>query len=394
MPRVLIMGGSLGGLTAALVLRDLGCDVMVFERSPTTLIGQGAGIVLNPVTVRYLRERGGFDLDAVSVSARWARYIGARGETLHEAPCRYRFSSYNALYRGLRDLLPDAAYRLGATVTGIADYGDSAAVSLASGEELDCDLLVCADGVRSTARRLLLPAARSVYAGYVAWRGTVPLAAVAPAAQAALGDAIVYHLMPRSHLLTYPIPVVDPMSGATTTHLNWLWYRNVAPGEALADLLTDRQGVARDVSVAAGAVQDRHVEALRADAAGLPPALAELVRATARPFLQAIVDLEVPRMAFGRACLIGDAAFVARPHAGAGTAKAAADAWALAEALAAAGGDAGEALALWEPRQLALGRSVLERTRAAGRRAQEEEGAWRPGDPLPFGLYRDGDSEL
>ena len=98
-------------------------------------------------------------------------------------------------------------------------------------------------------------------------------------------------------------------------------------------------------------------------------------------------------MAFGRACLIGDAAFVARPHAAAGTAKAAADAWALSEAMSAARGDVSAALARWEPGQLALGQSVLERTRAAGVRAQFS-GTWRVGDELPFGLYTIGDSAM
>ena len=55
-PRVGIVGGSLGGLITALQLRDVGCDVQVFERSPVPLEGRGAGIVLHPVTVRYFLE--------------------------------------------------------------------------------------------------------------------------------------------------------------------------------------------------------------------------------------------------------------------------------------------------------------------------------------------------
>ncbi len=95
-------------------------------------------------------------------------------------------------------------------------------------------------------------------------------------------------------------------------------------------------------------------------------------------------------MAFGRVCLIGDAAFSLRPHAAAGTAKAAADAWALAEALEAARGDVEVALPGWERRQLALGRAVLDRTRRNGNKSQFE-GAWRPGDPeLAFGLHAAG----
>jgi 2,6-dihydroxypyridine 3-monooxygenase len=94
-------------------------------------------------------------------------------------------------------------------------------------------------------------------------------------------------------------------------------------------------------------------------------------------------------MAFGRVCLIGDAAFVARPHAAAGTAKAAADAWALADAIE-RHRDVPTALAQWEPGQLALGQQLLDRNRRNGRRSQFE-GTWVPGDPeLIFGLRAPG----
>jgi 2,6-dihydroxypyridine 3-monooxygenase len=121
----------------------------------------------------------------------------------------------------------------------------------------------------------------------------------------------------------------------------------------------------------------------------LPEPLARVVHSTAQPFLQVIYDLDIPRMAFGRVCLIGDAAFVGRPHAAAGTAKAAADAWALADAVG-RHANVVDALAAWEPGQLALGRQLLERTRRIGRRSQFD-GDWVPGDPETiFGLRAPG----
>src|SRR5215471_6223864 len=115
-PRVVVMGGSLGGLTAGLTLRDAGCDVTVFERSAVPLAGQGAGIVLNPATVRYLTNRPGFDLRSLSFAPRSVRYLDQDGETSHELPCPYRFSSYDALYRGLLDCFDGGRYQLGAAV--------------------------------------------------------------------------------------------------------------------------------------------------------------------------------------------------------------------------------------------------------------------------------------
>jgi 2,6-dihydroxypyridine 3-monooxygenase len=103
-----------------------------------------------------------------------------------------------------------------------------------------------------------------------------------------------------------------------------------------------------------------------------------------------IYDLEVPRMAFGRVCLIGDAAFAVRPHAAAGTAKAADDGWALADELTAFAGDVPAALVAWESRQLEVGRALLARTREIGDSSQLT-GSFRPGDPrLIFGLHEPG----
>ncbi|HEY2637007.1 MAG TPA: FAD-dependent monooxygenase, partial [Solirubrobacteraceae bacterium] len=172
---------------------------------------------------------------------------------------------------------------------------------------------------------------------------------------------------------------------------NWLWYHNTPAGRVLEALMTDRTGVRRPVSVAPGSVADNHLAALRTRAADLLPApLLEIVRATEAPFLQAVFDIEVATMAHGRACLIGDAAFAARPHAAVGSAKAAEDGYRLAAALAATNGDVEDALRRWEPAQLALGRDIVARSRAAGQRLQS--GAWRVGEPLPYGLREVGDS--
>jgi 2,6-dihydroxypyridine 3-monooxygenase len=267
-------------------------------------------------------------------------------------------------------------------------------VRFASDHSEHCHLLVCADGIRSTARRFLLPDVTPEYAGYVGWRGTVEEAELSRETFASLNEAITYHVMGRSHTLVYPIPGNKGSLEPGGRLINWLWYRNVEEGPELDDLMTDREGKLREVSLGPGDVLKRHVEELHdAATSTLPPPLAEVVLKTAEPFVQLVFDVEVPRMAFGRACLIGDAAFTLRPHAAAGTAKAAEDAWKLGEAVREASGDVTAALEAWEPGQLELGRRVLTRTRDAGRRSQFE-GGWQVGDPLPFGLYGVGDSAM
>jgi 2-polyprenyl-6-methoxyphenol hydroxylase-like FAD-dependent oxidoreductase len=100
------------------------------------------------------------------------------------------------------------------------------------------------------------------------------------------------------------------------------------------------------------------------------PRLLGLWRATEAPFLQAILDLAVPRMVQGRVHLVGDAAFIPRPHTAASTAKAGANALALGRVLQEFPDDVDAALKEWEADQLALGRDLERSGRALGNRSQ------------------------
>jgi 2,6-dihydroxypyridine 3-monooxygenase len=391
MPSVVVVGGSLGGLTAALVLRDAGCDVRVFERSSSALQARGAGIAALDVTLRYLTERGGCRPEDVCSSTGWIRFLRADGSIEHEQRHRYRFSSWNTIYRSLLPLFDPGRYLLGREVVSFGPHGRGVRVTLGDGSRAGADLLVCADGVGSAARARLLPGLVPRYAGYVAWRGTLPERDASPATRRALNDAITYQVLDRSHILVYPIPALDGSLLPGDRLINVVWYVNVAAGPQLDELMTGRDGIRRAVSLPPGAAADRAVAGMRRAAADtLAPPIAEVVTGIAEPFVQAIYDLGVPRMAFGRTCLIGDAAFAVRPHAAAGTAKAADDAWALAEELTASGGDVPAALAAWERRQLRVGQSLLARTRDIGDSSQFS-GTFRPGDPnLIFGLHEPG----
>jgi 2,6-dihydroxypyridine 3-monooxygenase len=391
MPAVILMGGSVGGLTAALVLRDAGCEVRVLERSSAALQARGAGIAALEATLRYLTERGGRRPSDVCSSTSWIRFLRPDGSIEHEQRHQYLFSSWNTIYRSLLELFDPGRYLLGSEVTGFSQSRDSVRVTLADGSAAEADLLVCADGVSSLARARLLPEVRPSYSGYVAWRGTLPEQALAAATRARLGDAITYQVLEDSHILVYPIPGPGGALTAGDRLVNFVWYVNVAAGGELEKLMTGRDGVRRPVSLPPGAATDEAVTAMRqAAAARFAAPIAAVVTGVADPFVQVVYDIAVPRMAFGRACLIGDAAFAVRPHAAAGTAKAAADGWALAGELAAAAGDVPAALAKWERGQLTLGRALLARCRDIGDSSQFG-GTFRPGDQrLIFGLYGPG----
>ncbi len=382
---VIVVGGSLGGISAANWLASIGRSAIVLERSATPLVGRGAGIVLHPSSARYLCEHGA-RLDDFSIATDALRYLGTDGEVIAERPAHLRYVSYAALHRRLVAAFDSEAYRLNAHVVDFAEEGDTVVVRTSNGTEVRAGMLVCADGIRSESRRRLLPGSALEYAGYVAWRGTVPYEALSEALVDRLSGAIAYAVLDHSHVVTYPIGGRD----GEPLLCNWLWYRNVTAAE-LPELLTDRAGVTQQLSVQPGSLSGDAVEALHVAATReLAPFLADLVTATDAPFLQAIFECTVERMAFGRICLLGDAAFVARPHAAAGTAKACAEAAGLATALGVTA-DVPAALASWEAAQLDVGRHLVARARRAGDRMQFA-GTWQPGEPLPFGLFAEGDS--
>ena len=253
------------------------------------------------------------------------------------------------------------------------------------------ELVVCADGIASTARATLLPEARPRYAGYVAWRATLPESALSPGAAATLGTALTYCVLPDGHVLVYPIPGPRGELEPGRRLANLVWYHNYAEGTELASLLTGRDGTRHALSIPPGMAGHHHIEWARAFAREhMAPPISEILEKCAEPFVQVIYDIDIAHMAFGRICLVGDAAFAVRPHAAAGTAKACADAWSLRDALRDAGGDPVAALSAWEPGQLQLGRALLSRTREMGERSQLRHD-WRPGDPsLRLGLYGPG----
>lgn len=386
----IVVGGSIGGLTTALLLRELGFHVDVYERTPVPLDGRGSGIVLQPDTVRWFAERSRQNLTDLHTATDYVQYLDLSGAVIHRERAVWTYTSWGTFYRALLSDFGTAHYHYGEFACGFDQDADSVTVRFVSGKTARADLVVFADGISSPAREYFDAEAKLVYAGYVGWRGTVALSDLSAQARATLSDAITYVVIPNSHITMYPIPGEDSLDVADRL-MNYVWYRNVPAGPALTELVTDKRGFTGSVSVHPGQVQDRFVDELRSAAGSLlAPAVAEVVAATAQPYLQVLSDVRSSRMALGRAALIGDAACASRPHAAAGTAKAAADAWALADALSTSSGDITSALSKWEPAQLQLSDALLRRVVDMGKRSQFLN-TWTPGDEdLRFGLYGPG----
>ena len=174
-------------------------------------------------------------------------------------------------------------------------------------------------------------------------------------------------------MLGYPVAGPEQRSAAGHRRYNFVWYRPASEARELPRLLTDDSGRTHALSIPPPLIARDVVarDARRRGARVLAPQFNAMVSLCEQPFLQPIYDLEVPRMAFGRVAILGDAAFVARPHVGAGVAKAAEDALALADALA-ANTDVETALRRFEAARLPVGDKIIARARHLGAYVQAD----------------------
>lgn len=364
--RAIIIGGSMAGLTAALHLQRRGWAVAVYERSTTPLSGRGAGIVTHP-ELRAGVEALGLDASrefGVPIAGRSA--LARDGSLIGEIPYPQISTSWNRLFQILRGAFGEGRYHLGKDLVAFDDDGAQVTARFSDGSVAEGDLLVGADGFRSAVRARLLPAVQPAYAGYVAWRGMIEEAVAAPLLTPALFARFTFALPPAEQFLGYP--VAGPDNDLRPGHRSWniVWYRPAEEATELPRLLTDETGKRHDLSIPPTLISRAVLSDMQEAARTLlPPQLSAVMARLEMPLLQPIYDLETPRMAQGRVVLIGDAAFVVRPHVGAGITKAADDAAVLADALA-THADMATALAAFEQKRLAIGRIFIARARRLG----------------------------
>jgi 2-polyprenyl-6-methoxyphenol hydroxylase-like FAD-dependent oxidoreductase len=364
--RALVIGGSLGGLLTAILLRNDGWQADIFERVPDELSGRGAGIVTHPELLDTLSRCGVVIDDGIGVEVPTRVTLDASGRTIGEFPLRQILTSWGRLYALLKERFPAAAYHAGFALERVEQRKDSVVASFADGQRREGDLLVGADGIRSTVRAQFLPSVTPSYAGYVAWRGLVEEQAISSPTHAALFERFAFCLPPGEQMLGYPVAGAGNSTERGHRRYNFVWYRPAAEDSGLVDLLTDESSRTHEVSIPPPLIRGEVIARMRHDADTLlAPQFAEMVRLTQQPFFQPIYDVESPELVFGRVALMGDAAFVARPHVGMGVTKAGGDAVALADALRATD-DIGEALRRYDTARAGFGAAVIARARHLG----------------------------
>jgi 2-polyprenyl-6-methoxyphenol hydroxylase-like FAD-dependent oxidoreductase len=364
--RALVVGGSVGGLFAAIRLMRDGWDVEVFERSPVELAARGAGIVTQPQVLAALASLGLKATSDLGVDASRRQTLDRSGRVIATTIRQQVATSWNRLFGILRAGFPGERYHLDRDLVRVSQDQGTVTAHFADGSSATGDLLIGADGFRSSVRRIFAPEIQPLYAGYVAWRGLVEEASFSPDLHRQMFDFFSFGLPPEEQILGYPVAGDGASDRPGGRRYNFVWYRPADEASELPRLLTDETGHRHEISIPPPLIARDVIAEMRAHAEQVfAPQFREIIRLTEQPFLQPIYDLESERMSFGRVALIGDAAFVARPHVGAGTAKAAEDAMRLADVLDEESGIEA-ALARFEAERLAMGRRMVEQARHLG----------------------------
>jgi len=355
----------MSGLLSALLLRRAGWDVDIYERVESELSGRGAGIVAQQELIERLRGLG-LDTSALGVQITTRKIIDRQGRLTEEIECPQVLTAWERVYRLLRDALPPERYHRGRGLAKITQTPGAVRAHFSNGETVDADLLIGADGIRSTVRQQCLPEVTPQYAGYSAWRALIAEDAIPPDTHRDLFEFMSFGLPPGEQFLGYPVAGPDNDLRVGHRRFNVIWYRPADEKTKLQWLLTDESGKTHSISIPPPLIHRDAIAEMRTDAERLlAPQFRQIVKLIEEPILQPIYDLESPRMAFGRVAIVGDAAFVARPHVAAGVSKAADDAAALAGALQEEG-DIESALKRYEMTRLRENYRIIERARHLG----------------------------
>ena len=372
--RVGIVGGSIAGCAMAVAAGRLGCDVTVFEASSGELHDRGAGIFI-PLALRQQLVASGYLAASTPYchppERLWLTADPAEptGRVLWRHGFPGAAHNWGVLWRALRSLVPDGAYRRGVAVHDCDPDADDVTVVLGDGTTERFDVLVGADGYCSTVRRAVCADVRPSYAGYVLWRGNYEERLVNdPAVIAMLDEGFLTICFRGGHAIVYLIPGRNGATGQGERRVNWGVYGSHPPGMDFMEPTSIPPGAVP------GPLADRLEQIIDEH---LPPAWAGVVRAGGPEVLsvQPIYDHAVRSSVLGRLVLVGDAAALSRPHTASGVVKAMQEAAAF-ETTGSAHDTWPEVLAAFDAERCAAGTQVVELSRLLGHGLVEQCPDW------------------
>jgi len=328
--KAVVIGGSVGGLFVANMLLRQGWDVEVFERAASGLSGRGAGIAGHTELTTLLRQAG-VNEEPVGIDVDGRVAYGMSGQIIDRFEHPQYLTSWGFVYRQLHAVFPVERYHSGQELVDLQTGPGKPVALFADGRRVQADLVIGADGFRSKVRALVAPQIEPRYGGYVAFRGVMAEAVLSSKFRAETVGLYSFVFPGDGQLIGYPLLGPDDSREPGQRRYSYLWYRNIGGVDSLNDLLTDASGATHEYSIPPPLIRPEHIERLKTHAlTTLPSPFTEIVLRAEQHMIQPIYDVESTRIAFGRIALIGDAAFVARPHVGIGVLKAAQDAQALA----------------------------------------------------------------
>jgi len=360
-----VVGGSIAGCCAAILLSRAGHRVTVLERSAHGLVGRGGGIGTSGAVFDRLIADDLLDRDFPHTRCSRMPFVAARapsdrlGVTPWYAPLDLRGFHWSALWKALRHRVPEGAYHRGREVTSVVrnDAG-GVVLRLTDGTEHAFDLVLFADGYQSTGRAALFPDGQLAYRGYALWRGVLDereLDDITP-----IDDATVrvsFSGMPGD-LVLYCIPREDGSTRVGERIVNWAAYVPVPEAE-LPAFMIDNRGKLRSGALPPGSMRPAVEAQLKALVAPrVPSYFGDLLQKARNTYVQLIFNNELQQYAQGRICLVGDAGMVIQPFTGSGVFKGLNNVEDLLKALASSD-SLDVALEQWSTEQVRIGRRLL-----------------------------------
>lgn len=360
-----IVGGSIAGCSAAILLLKEGHDVSVFERSGKALVGRGGGIGTIPSLIREIKEQGCIGEDFISLPITKLSFIGKKksaepyGVRAGEIEMNFQVFQWNELWKHLRNHVPDSAYHKAIQVNW-AKMNSSGKVSLSFERYPDqvFDLVLFADGYNSLGRKILFPEKKLAYRGYILWRGLLPESSMPGLCP--LKDEILrlsYDGAP-GHNVVYFIPGEAGSTKSGHRVFNWAAYIAI-PESELEEVMRDKYGNIRTGTLPPGMIGKQTESKLKRLLSNhTPDYYSEIVNRTENSYIQVIYTLDLDSYYKDKICLIGDAGMVVQPFTGSGVFKGYQNVKDLIEILG-SGISLEDALVQWSKNQLQTGKRLL-----------------------------------
>jgi 2-polyprenyl-6-methoxyphenol hydroxylase-like FAD-dependent oxidoreductase len=360
-----IVGGSIAGCSAAILLSRAGHEVTVYERHRGSLVGRGGGIGTTSAVLNGLIENDEIDADFPHFQTTEMPFVGKRsaedryGRSAWAFPLDLRAFHWSALWNNLRKRVPDEIYHEGQRITAahMKDEG-TAVLQLADGSQAEFDLVLFADGYQSLGRQLLFPETGLKYRGYMLWRGLLPEAQMPESKPLDSKVPRLSHAKSPGNTVMYFIPNENGSIEEGERIYNWASYIPISEAE-LAEFMVDRHGRFHDGTLPPGFMrlsEENRLKALVAE--NLPAYFAEIIAKTENTYVQLIYTSDLPAYYRDRFCLIGDAGMVIQPFTGSGVFKGYNNAKDLLENLE-AHGSIDEALQQWSDKELYSAKRLL-----------------------------------